>query len=139
MGTKVRGPEAECGPTRCQTSHPDERLLEGFLRGESTRPENLRVVRHLLSGCPRCREKLLPLWGFLADEAFRVEEERRGPPGRTPGGPATDQREPEPPNESIIPPPSPQAAPGRRSWGTQTATVPVQEAPCGSVAVKLRW
>ncbi len=36
-------------------------------------------------------------------------------------------------------PPSPQAAPGRRSWGTQTVAVPVQEAPCGSVAVKVRW
>ena len=77
MGTRAREPESEGGRSRLQTAHPDERQLESFLRGGTTRRENLRVVRHLLSGCPQCRQKLLPLWRVLAEEASRGQEGRQ--------------------------------------------------------------
>jgi hypothetical protein len=34
--------------------HPATALLEGFLRGELSAAECRTVVRHLLTGCPRC-------------------------------------------------------------------------------------
>ena len=34
--------------------HPDTSLLEGLLRGELSAAECRTVVRHLLTGCPRC-------------------------------------------------------------------------------------
>ena len=77
MGTRVPEPELESGRSRSPTVHPDQRQLEGFLRGETTRRENLLIVRHLLSGCPQCRQKLLPLWRVLAEEASRGQEGRQ--------------------------------------------------------------
>ncbi len=39
--------------------HVERELLDRFLRGEATREEVRQVVRHLLSGCPRCLESAL--------------------------------------------------------------------------------
>ena len=35
-------------------AHPDTALLEGLLRGRLSAAETRTVVRHLLTGCPRC-------------------------------------------------------------------------------------
>jgi hypothetical protein len=78
MGTRVPEPDSESGRGRPpQMAHPDSRLLERFLRGESTRRENMLVVRHLLTGCRQCRENLLPLWRVLAEESSRPESGRQ--------------------------------------------------------------
>ena len=77
MGTRAREPESEGGRSRLQTAHPDIQQLESFLRGETTRWENMRIVRYLLSGCPQCRQTLLPLWRVLAEEASRGQEGRQ--------------------------------------------------------------
>ncbi len=47
-------------------AHPDERDLERFLRGETSKAERMRGVRHLLMGCPECVAVTRPIWG-LAD------------------------------------------------------------------------
>ncbi|HEV7504188.1 MAG TPA: hypothetical protein VGS07_04690 [Thermoanaerobaculia bacterium] len=39
--------------------HVERELLDRFLRAEATRQEARRVVRHLLTGCPRCLESAL--------------------------------------------------------------------------------
>lgn len=39
--------------------HVERELLDRFLRGEAAREEVRQVVRHLLSGCPRCLESAL--------------------------------------------------------------------------------
>jgi hypothetical protein len=43
-------------------SHPDPSLLERFLRGELDADERKRVVRHLIGGCPTCRNLAGDLW-----------------------------------------------------------------------------
>lgn len=43
-------------------SHPDKRELDRFLRGELTRAEIRRVVRHLLTGCPSCVAVTRAFW-----------------------------------------------------------------------------
>jgi hypothetical protein len=42
--------------------HPEPRRLGSFLRGQLSRTEVRDVVRHLLTGCPRCREVTRRLW-----------------------------------------------------------------------------
>lgn len=34
--------------------HPEPAVLERLMRGELRRPEMRGVVRHLLTGCPKC-------------------------------------------------------------------------------------
>ena len=46
--------------------HPDLRLLERFMRNELQDQERRMVVRHLLTGCPRCVSVTRQLWS-LAD------------------------------------------------------------------------
>ena len=46
------------------TSHPEAEQLERFLRGESGGAERRIVVRHLLTGCPRCRRVTRPIWSL---------------------------------------------------------------------------
>lgn len=41
-------------PSSPLPDHPETRLLEDFLRGELDEAERRTVVRHLLTGCPRC-------------------------------------------------------------------------------------
>ena len=41
-------------PTAHPGFHPDTALLEGLLDGALTAAECRTVVRHLLTGCPRC-------------------------------------------------------------------------------------
>lgn len=50
--------------------HPTESDLERFLRGDLTRAENRRVVRHLLTGCPSCVAVTRAVWrlGDLQDD-----------------------------------------------------------------------
>lgn len=51
--------------TQAQTqTHPAPQQIERFVRGECTRNETRDVVRHLLLGCPKCSEKVRPLWGL---------------------------------------------------------------------------
>src|SRR5215208_160782 len=52
--------------------HPDPGLLARFLRGDLTSAERRGVVRHLLTGCPRCTEVTRPLFA-LADDPPREE------------------------------------------------------------------
>lgn len=43
-------------------AHPGTALLEAFLRGELSAAECRTVVRHLLTGCPRCVEVTGRCW-----------------------------------------------------------------------------
>jgi hypothetical protein len=46
---------ADKQPDKHPDTHPAIELLELFMRGELTSPgERRRLVRHLLTGCPRC-------------------------------------------------------------------------------------
>jgi hypothetical protein len=47
--TKHYGPSMDFG-------HPDSKTLTRFVRGQSSRDENMGVVRHLLGGCAPCGE-----------------------------------------------------------------------------------
>lgn len=42
--------------------HLDRRLLERFVSRETSRAENLAVVRHLIGGCPECKKAARALW-----------------------------------------------------------------------------
>lgn len=42
--------------------HPCPQSLERFMRAEALVPEHRQVLRHLLSGCPSCRQSTGPLW-----------------------------------------------------------------------------
>ena len=44
--------------------HPEPQQIERFVHGEATPAETQIVVRHLLNGCPKCREVIRPLWGL---------------------------------------------------------------------------
>ena len=44
--------------------HPAAEELESFMRGELTRPAVSVLVRHLLTGCPRCVAVTRRLWDF---------------------------------------------------------------------------
>jgi hypothetical protein len=44
--------------------HPEPKQIERFAHGEATPAETATVVRHLLNGCPKCREVIRPLWGL---------------------------------------------------------------------------
>lgn len=51
--------------TQAQTqTHPAPQQIERFVKGECDRNETRDVVRHLLLGCPKCSEKVRPLWGL---------------------------------------------------------------------------
>jgi hypothetical protein len=39
-----------------QAPHPAPARLGSFVRGELSREENRALVRHLLTGCPQCRQ-----------------------------------------------------------------------------------
>jgi hypothetical protein len=43
-------------------THPGEEELARFFRGELPGPEARRIVRHLLTHCPRCSEVTRRLW-----------------------------------------------------------------------------
>lgn len=45
-------------------AHPDAGLLEGLLRGGLSAAERRVVVRHLLTGCPRCVEVTGHYWSL---------------------------------------------------------------------------
>jgi hypothetical protein len=44
--------------------HPSWADLVRFIRGESERGEVQVIVRHLLSGCPQCRQRARKLWNL---------------------------------------------------------------------------
>jgi len=46
------------------SKHPEPQQIERFAHGEATPAETSAVVRHLLKGCPKCREIIRPLWGL---------------------------------------------------------------------------
>jgi hypothetical protein len=45
-------------------NHPAPQQIERFVKGQCTRGETRDVVRHLLLGCPTCRQAVRPLWGL---------------------------------------------------------------------------
>jgi len=45
-------------------NHPDPQRLERFLRGQLPPIEIREIVRHLLTGCPRCREVTRRFWAL---------------------------------------------------------------------------
>ena len=63
--------------------HPSAKELESLVRGELKRPEAQVVVRHLLSGCPRCAQITARLWDLERPGASRASraslEEDSGP------------------------------------------------------------
>ncbi|HEX7185233.1 MAG TPA: hypothetical protein VF756_25640 [Thermoanaerobaculia bacterium] len=57
--------------------HPDPQLLERFMRAELKSAERKAIVRHLLTGCPRCVEVTRRLWAlgdFSPDSPLELEE-----------------------------------------------------------------
>jgi hypothetical protein len=48
--------------TLLKSDHPETAELERFFRGELPREEVHPLVRHLLAGCPACREVTRRLW-----------------------------------------------------------------------------
>src|SRR5215813_10231741 len=44
------------------TEHPDPELLEGLMRNELSAAERRRLIRHLLTGCPRCVKVTRRCW-----------------------------------------------------------------------------
>lgn len=60
--------------------HPEPSQLERFLRGQLPRTEVRDIVRHLLTGCPRCREETRRLWKFA--EPVPSDPEPRDGTGR---------------------------------------------------------
>lgn len=49
---------------RASRAHPDKRGLERLLLGKSGKEERMRIVRHLLKGCPECAAVGRLIWGF---------------------------------------------------------------------------
>jgi len=61
--------------------HPTPGLLEAFMRSEVAAPDRLRIVRHLLSGCPQCVAVTRHVWslGELRPLATACLETRESP------------------------------------------------------------
>jgi len=52
-------------PVHCGgPEHPDPDLVERFMRSELAGDDRRRIVRHLLTGCPRCVEITRRLWSL---------------------------------------------------------------------------
>jgi hypothetical protein len=63
---------------RVRLRHPPAGQLERFLRGELGERARLAVVRHLLTGCPRCAEITRRLWSFGERVPREAGETRAG-------------------------------------------------------------
>ena len=48
-----------------QARHPAPAQLCSFVRGELSREENRALVRHLLTGCPQCRQVTARFWTLV--------------------------------------------------------------------------
>lgn len=57
-----------------RTVHPSREDLEGFLLGGLPEGDNLRVILHLLPGCPRCRKVTAGIWRIGKDGPEELEE-----------------------------------------------------------------
>jgi hypothetical protein len=62
-------------PENSPAAHPEPELLERLLRGELNPADRRRVVRHLLTGCPRCVEVTHPVWALAGEPAGAPPEE----------------------------------------------------------------
>lgn len=73
--------------------HPERKLFERFVRGETSRPESMAVVLHLLHGCAECQQAACAVW-------YRTEAPRArmalGTPRRAANGLAMRNRAPRP-------------------------------------------
>ncbi len=58
--------------------HPAPDLLEAFMRSEAAAPDCLRIVRHLLSGCPQCVAVTGRIWSLGEPRPLGGETPRRG-------------------------------------------------------------
>jgi len=56
-------------------SHPHPRQLERFMTNDLPRPEAVKVIRHLLRGCPACTQVTGQLWR-LGGSPVGLEEGR---------------------------------------------------------------
>jgi hypothetical protein len=83
--------EAELEGSGPPGAHPSPADLERFMRGEMEEAERQAIVRHLLTGCEKCREVTARLWNhgarrplslieMLAQPEMRLKARRR--PGR---------------------------------------------------------
>ncbi|HEX6898805.1 MAG TPA: hypothetical protein VF789_03785 [Thermoanaerobaculia bacterium] len=54
--------------------HPAPGLLEAFMRSEASAPDRLRIVRHLLRGCPRCVAVTRRVWSLGEPRAQEARE-----------------------------------------------------------------
>jgi hypothetical protein len=62
--------------------HPDPGLLEGLMRGDLPAAERRSVVRHLLTGCPRCLEVTRRYWRLSAGLSGAEDKGRPTQPSR---------------------------------------------------------
>src|ERR1700759_1367402 len=62
----IRGDGTRKAMSEDPKEHPDPRLLERFMRNETSGEERRWIVRHLLAGCARCGEVTRRIWA-LAD------------------------------------------------------------------------
>ena len=59
--------------------HVMSEQMERFLRAESTRQENLEIIRHLLAECPICRETVQVA---ARRQGFKIPAKPDAPPRR---------------------------------------------------------
>jgi tetratricopeptide (TPR) repeat protein len=59
---------------RGHPEHPETGLLEGLMRNELSAAERRSVVRHLLTGCPRCVEVTRRYWSFGSPWASTADD-----------------------------------------------------------------
>jgi hypothetical protein len=62
------------------TPHPSRGTMTRFMRGELKRGEAQAIVRHLLTGCPQCRQRTRKLWDlgeFQPPDKYLLAEMRR--------------------------------------------------------------
>jgi tetratricopeptide (TPR) repeat protein len=72
----IRGDGTWKAMTEDPKEHPDSRLLERFMRNETTGEDRRWIVRHLLAGCTRCGAVTRRIWNLAEERAPEPDEER---------------------------------------------------------------
>ena len=65
--------DPQCSPAR--PDHPTDEELRRFMNGELGRYEVRAIVRHLLTGCPRCHQSTRHLWNPNPEAQARKKSE----------------------------------------------------------------
>jgi hypothetical protein len=63
-------------------THPTSAALERFVRGELPSPEVRPIIRHLLTGCPRCVGVTRRVWRFDPASVSIPQKETAPQPNR---------------------------------------------------------